>query len=79
MDDKAYLDSLLMKGADEANEAAEQTRAVIERATGGVLFIDEAYTLVKKGAEKDFGVEALEELMRAMDEGGVVMIYLCRV
>ena len=56
-------------------KTAEQTRAVIERATGGVLFIDEAYTLVKKGAEKDFGVEALEELMRAMDEGKVVMIF----
>lgn len=34
MDDKAYLDSLLMKGADEANEAAEQTLYNVKQAMG---------------------------------------------
>lgn len=54
---------------------AQQTREVVRSAHGGVLFVDEAYTLVKKDAEKDFGTEAVEELMRGMDGGEVCMVF----
>ena len=43
-----------------------KTQAVIDRAMGGVLFVDEAYRLHVPGCEKDFGREAVETLMSAM-------------
>lgn len=41
---------------------------------GGVLFVDEAYTLAS-GSEKDFGREAINELMSVMNDGDPVMIF----
>ena len=46
------------------------TRGKVEEAKGGVLFVDEAYRLTSSGSHKDFGREALEELMRDMTSGG---------
>ncbi|KNC47069.1 stage V sporulation protein K [Thecamonas trahens ATCC 50062] len=46
-------------------QTAIQTKAVIQRAAGGVLFIDEAYRL-SSGGKKDFGKEAIETLMTEM-------------
>lgn len=40
----------------------EKTRAKIDEARGGVLFVDEAYRLIPSAAGKDFGGEAIEEL-----------------
>ncbi len=56
-------------------QTAKKTRAVIDSARGGCLFIDEAYRLVPGGGggasgSKDFGTEAINELMSAMQEGG---------
>lgn len=45
---------------------AQKTREQIKRALGGVLFIDEAYSLAR-GGEKDFGKEAIDALVRAME------------
>ena len=46
----------------------KKVRKVIERACNGVLFIDEAYSLVKADTPNDFGIVALEELMRCMEK-----------
>jgi hypothetical protein len=47
-------------------QTALKTDAVIQKAMGGTLFIDEAYTLVKN--ENDPGQEALETLLKRMDD-----------
>ncbi|OZM58664.1 stage V sporulation protein K [Lottiidibacillus patelloidae] len=46
---------------------AQKTRKLIEEAKGGVLFIDEAYSLAR-GGEKDFGKEAIDTLVKAMED-----------
>lgn len=47
-------------------ETAIKTREVLQSALGGVLFIDEAYTL-STGGEKDFGIEAINEILSFME------------
>lgn len=46
---------------------AQKTREQIKRAMGGVLFIDEAYSLAR-GGDKDFGREAIDTLVKAMED-----------
>ncbi|WP_174819932.1 AAA family ATPase [Paenibacillus koleovorans] len=46
---------------------ALKTRELIKKAMGGVLFIDEAYSLAR-GGEKDFGKEAIDCLVKAMED-----------
>ncbi|KAH8072568.1 ATP binding protein [Aureococcus anophagefferens] len=56
---------------------ALKTRAVINRAKGGVLFVDEAYALTpgtSAAAGRDFGAEAVQELMRDLTSGDPVVI-----
>ncbi len=46
---------------------ANKTRGKICEARGGLLFVDEAYSL-GRGGEKDFGKEAIDVLVKAMED-----------
>jgi probable Rubsico expression protein CbbX len=46
---------------------APKTKEVLKRSMGGVLFIDEAYYLYRPENERDYGQEAIEILLQAME------------
>jgi len=46
---------------------AQKTRDLVKKAAGGILFIDEAYSL-GRGGEKDFGKEAIDTLVKHMED-----------
>jgi len=48
-------------------QTAPRVQSVVERAIGGVLFIDEAYSLVQ-GASSDYGYEAVAMLLKLMED-----------
>ena len=54
--------------AGYVGQTAIKTSSVIEKAKGGVLFIDEAYALSSGKSENDFGGEAIETLRKAMED-----------
>ena len=49
-------------------QTAIKTNEVIQKALGGVLFIDEAYALANQDAPNDFGREAIETLLKGMED-----------
>ena len=53
--------------AGYVGQTALKTQDVIKKALGGVLFIDEAYSL-SSGGENDFGREAIETILKAMED-----------
>lgn len=55
----------LVKGF--VGQTAIQVKKVIKEAIGGILFIDEAYTLVNRG-DNDFGQEAIDTILKAMED-----------
>jgi stage V sporulation protein K len=46
---------------------AHKVREQVKRAIGGILFIDEAYSLAR-GGERDFGKEAIDTLVKEMED-----------
>ena len=53
--------------AGYVGQTALKTQKVIEQALGGVLFIDEAYSL-SSNSEKDYGAEAISTLIKNMED-----------
>ena len=47
---------------------AKKTLELCSRALDGILFIDEAYSLVVEGAQNDFGGEAIDALLKFMED-----------
>lgn len=56
-------------------QTAPKTAAVIDKAMGGVLFIDEAYTLASPSG-KDYGKEAIATLIKAMEDHSDELIVI---
>jgi len=48
-------------------QTAPKTKRVLDRAMGGVLFIDEAYYLYRSGDSLDYGQEAIDTLLQVME------------
>ena len=53
--------------AGYVGQTAIKTKDCINKAMGGVLFIDEAYALTNRG-ENDYGAEAVDTLLKAMED-----------
>ena len=54
--------------AGYVGHTALKVKEVVKEAKGGVLFIDEAYSLTYKRSENDFGWEAVDTLIKVMED-----------
>jgi len=54
--------------AEYVGQTAPKVREVVDAATGGVLFIDEAYALAPLDAARDYGAEAIATLVKLMED-----------
>ena len=54
--------------AGYVGQTAIKTQDMIKEAMGGILFIDEAYALSSSKGENDFGGEAIDTILKAMED-----------
>lgn len=54
--------------AERVGQTAIKTDKVIDSARHGILFIHEAYTLAPSSSEKDFGAEAIDTILKCMED-----------
>lgn len=54
--------------AGYVGHTAEKTAAIFEEARGGVVFLDEAYTLTRSAGGNDFGQEAVDMIVKLMED-----------
>jgi SpoVK/Ycf46/Vps4 family AAA+-type ATPase len=54
--------------AGYVGQTAIKTQEKIDAAMGGILFIDEAYALAEGGGQHDFGKEAIEVILKRMED-----------
>jgi len=54
--------------AGYVGQTAIKTKEMLNRAMGGILFIDEAYALFSGEGKEDFGKEAIETILKAMED-----------
>ncbi len=68
--DKGHLIEVDRSGlvSGYVGQTAIKTKKVIDSAIGGVLFIDEAYSLTAASGSNDFGTEAVNTLLKGMED-----------
>jgi TPR repeat protein/AAA+ superfamily predicted ATPase len=62
--------------AGYVGQSAIKTRAVLDSALGGVLFIDEAYALAQGDNENDFGREVIDTLLKTMEDSREQLVVI---
>lgn len=62
--------------AGYVGQTALKVQDILEKAKGGVLFIDEAYALTPENATNDYGLEAIDTLVKGMEDARDDMIVI---
>lgn len=62
--------------AQYAGQTAVKTQTLCDSARGGVLFIDEAYSLVDPSADDAFGREAVQVLLKRMEDDRANLVVI---
>ncbi len=62
--------------AGYVGQTAEKVNAIANKAMGGILFIDEAYSLTGSKMEGDFGQEAVDTLLKIMEDNRDKLIVI---
>ena len=62
--------------AGYVGQTALKVQEVISKALGGILFIDEAYSLTANKGESDFGLEAVDTILKAMEDNRDKLIVI---
>ena len=62
--------------ASYVGQTAPKVRTVMQEAIGGVLFIDEAYSLAPPDSQNDFGQEAIQQLLLLMENHRTELVVI---
>lgn len=62
--------------AEYIGQTAPKVKEAINKARGGILFIDEAYSLYREDSPRDFGHEVIEILLKEMSDGQGDLVVL---